>query len=232
MVLSVSPAVFAANSSGGGQNSGTSQHAQQQTAVSNQVTSQSKTQTQQNVVSSTGNQVQNQNQVQTQNQGEDQSLQVATQEQEKLGTGEPSGGQRALMSVDAVTGKLDGILTVTMAKGSPGEKIQTIAQAQSETQKTIKTELQKMDARQGLMKSLIGPDYKAMRVMNQQMEQNQLRITELEQLKNELANQGDITMVEEAIQTLTDQNTALQDKISLEEQTNSLLGWLFKFFAQ
>jgi len=237
--------VLAANSSGGGQSSGTTQQIQSQTQVQvqtqtmtgsptgMQVRNQEMTQTEaqtQNGASETDVQIQNQTQMQ--NQGEDQSLQVSTQGQEKLGVGGSFGGQQILMSVDAATGTLDSILTVAMAKGSPGEKIQMIVQTQSEAQKTIKTELQKMDARQGLIKSLIGPDYKAMKVMTQQMEQNQLRITELEQLKIELANQGDIMMVEEAIQTLTDQNTALQDKLSLEEQTNSLLGWLFRFFAQ
>ncbi len=82
------------------------------------------------------------------------------------------------------------------------------------------------------MKSLIGPDYKALKALNQEMEQNQLRIQQLEQIKTQLSNQGDLQMVQEAIEALTAQNTSLQDMVKTEEATSSLLGWLFKMLAK
>jgi len=250
LVYTYGAPVFAASSNGSGQNAGTSQQTQQQTAVSNQgatqqVQSQVQTQvqTQLMTISPTGKQVQNQNQVQTQNQGEDQSLQVTTQEQENIdmqngnvqqtsgGQSRSISGQSLLDSVESVTKNTEDILNVSMAKGSPGEKIQEIAKIQATVQTEITTEVQKLDSRKGFMKTLIGPDYKVLKTMTQQMEQNQLRIAELEQLQNQLINQGDITMVEETIQALVDQNTALQEKIVSEEKTGSMFGWLFKFFT-
>ena len=243
--------VFAASPNGSGQNAGTSQQTQQQTAVSNQgvtqqVQSQVQTQVQTQMMtgSSTGDQVQNQNQVQMQNQGEDQSLQVATQEQENSSTqngnaqqasGGQSGsmsGQSLLDSVESVTKNTEDILNVSMAKGSPGEKIQEIVKIQATVQTKIVSEVQQLDSRKGFMKTLIGPDYKVLKIMMQQMEQNQLRIKELEQLQNQLMNQGDIAMVEATIQALIDQNTALQEKIVSEEKTESMFGWLFRFFTR
>jgi hypothetical protein len=64
------------------------------------------------------------------------------------------------------------------------------------------------------------------------MEQNQLHIQTLLQLQTQLSNQDDISQVQQTIQALIEQNTALQDRISVEEQSGSLLGWMFKFFAR
>jgi hypothetical protein len=231
------PPVLAANSSSGGQSSGTSQQTQQQTAVSNQGTTQQvqsqtqvQVQTQTMTGSPTGMQVQNQ--VETQNQGEDQLLKVSTQEQESLNSqGGSMSGQSVIKSVNSATKNAEDILNTSMVKGGPGEKIQDIVKSQALAQTQITTEVQKLDSRKGIAKSFIGPDYKAIKTLTQQMEQNQLRITELEQLKNQLVSQGDITMVQETIQAFVDQNTALQEKIASEEKTGSVFGWFFKFFS-
>lgn len=231
--------VLAANSGSGSQNSGTSQQTQQQTAVSNQGTTQQiqsqtqvQVQTQTMTGSPTGMQVQNQNQVQTQNQGDDQLLEVSTQEQENFnGQGGSTSGQSVIKSVNSATKNAEDILNTSMVKGGPGEKIQEIVKSQVLAQTEITTEIQKLDSRKGIAKSLMGPDYKAIKTLTQQMEQNQLRITELEQLKNQLVSQGDIIMVQETIQTFVDQNTALQEKIASEEKTGSVFGWFFKFFS-
>ena len=128
--------------------------------------------------------------------------------------------------------KVEELLTTESAKGGIGEQVRQVAQEQKEAQEGIKTELGKIDDRSKLMKSLIGPNYQALKNMQKQMEQNQSRIKELEQLMSKLTNQSEITMVQETIKALTDQNVSLQDRIALEEQSRSLLGWLFKLFAK
>jgi uncharacterized protein YeeX (DUF496 family) len=79
---------------------------------------------------------------------------------------------------------------------------------------------------------LIGSDYQALKNVQKQIEQNQLRIQQLEQLQNQLTNQSDIAIVQETIQALTEQNISLQDRINLEEQSGSLFGWLFKLLSK
>ena len=191
----------------------------------------------------TGAQVQNQNQVKTQNAGEDSEIQTNTQEQEAQGDdqesqaqgmskGESPRSQTAKENMSIVSQKVEELLTTKTTQGGIGEQVKQIAQEQKQAQDQIQTELGKVDSRGGLLKSLIGPNYQALKNMQKQMEQNQLRIQQLEQLKNQLTNQGDITMVQETIQALTEQNTALQDRIALEKQSGSLLGWLFKLFAK
>jgi 5-bromo-4-chloroindolyl phosphate hydrolysis protein len=47
---------------------------------------------------------------------------------------------------------------------------------------------------------LFGPDFKAIKNLNQQMEQNQARIQELQQLANQTQNQADQAQLQEMIQ--------------------------------
>lgn len=182
---------------------------------------------------SSGNQVQNANQVQTQNQGEDQQLQVSSQEQESLGDNQGSKSasprsEKALEKMSNVAKKVEELLTTQGARGGIGEQISQFANAQNQAQSQIQEDLDSVDKRGGFMKFLIGPDYKALKSMQKQMEQNQVRIQLLEQLRNEVQNQDDADQIQETIQALVEQNTALQDRVNLEENTGSLLGWLFK----
>jgi len=175
--------------------------------------------------------VQVQNQVQTQNKGEESQLKVSTQEQTSL----ESGSSRSAMAdqkMSAVAEKVQELIATTDLKGSIGDQVKVIAQEQKQAQSQIKVQLSMLESRQGLMKSIIGPDYKALKTMRQQLEKNQVKIQQLQQLKLELTNEADKTMLQETIQALIDQNTNLAETSSIEEKSGSMLGWLFKFFAK
>lgn len=193
------------------------------------------------------NQVENQNQVQTQNQGEDQQLQVTTQEQESLqqGQDEEAEGQtqgqpksisprsetaREHMSVVGQT--VEELLTTQGAKAGIGQQVSEVAKEQQQAQREIEGELGKLEVRQGWMKKLFGPDYKAIKNLNQQIERNRVRVRQLEELQNQVTNQVDQTQIQEAVQALVEQNTALEEQIQAEEQVGSLFGWLFRLFAK
>ena len=193
------------------------------------------------------NQVQNQNQVQTQNQAEEQQLQVVTQEQESLqeeqdeenegqAKGQPksvsprSETAREHMSVVAQT--VEELLITQGAKGGIGQQVSEVAREQQQAQQEIEGELDKLEAKQGWMKKLFGPDYKAIKNLNQQIERNKLRTRQLEQLQTQVANQADQTQIQEAVQALIEQNTALEEQIQAEEQVGSLFGWLIKLFVK
>ncbi len=193
--------------------------------------------------SPTGNMIQNQNQVKTQNKGEDSKIKTNTQEQESQGDDQETQGQgmsketspRSEMAqehMSNVASKVEELITTKAIQGGIGQQVKVIAQEQRTAQQEIKTELGQVDSRVGLLKLLIGPDYKALKNMQKVMEQNQLRIQKFEQLQNQLTNQSDVTMVKETIQALTEQNTVLQNRITHEEQSGSLLGWLFKLFIK
>ncbi len=196
------------------------------------------TQTQQQLrvsPSPTGNQIQNQNQVTTQNQGEDSQLQVNTQEQESLGeeqgTGSQNRNQNAIENMSEVAKQVQQLLQVRTT-GGIGEQVRLIAQAQNQAQTQIREQLSKLESKGKLARFLTGTDDGAVKNLKAQLVQNQLRIKQLGQLQNQLSNQGDITMVQETIQALIQENTSLQERITAEEQTKSMFGWLFRLFAK
>jgi hypothetical protein len=154
---------------------------------------------------SQGNQVQNQNQVVTQNQGEESQLQVATQQMEQL------------MDIEGLGDDV-------------GQKIGAVAQKQVQAQSQIKNQLDKLKSRSVILKRLIGPNFGALKNLKQQIEQNQLRIRELQQLQTQVVNQADQAQLEEAVQVLLAQNTALEERIHAEEQAGSIFGWLIRLF--
>lgn len=192
---------------------------------------------------------QNQNQVQTQNAGEDSQLQVNTQELEQEmkdyydrevpdSTAEAGMGgaakqnSKAQEQMSSVAQKVQQLLEVKEDKMGIGQQVKQFAQEQQQVQMQLQDQLNKVESRQGLMKSLLGPDYKALKSLSQEMEQNQLRIHQLEEMQTQLLNEADSTMVQEAIQALVEQNTALEEMLNAEESTPSLLGWLFKMLAK
>ena len=183
----------------------------------------------------TGNQVQNQNQINTQNQGENSQLQVGTQEQEGLSEGQEEGSQNrnqnAVENMSEVAKQVQQLLQVR-TEGGIGQRVRQIAQEQNQAQTQIQEQLNKLESKGKLARILTGTDYGAIKNLKAQLEQNQLRIRQLEQLKTQLLNQGDITMVQATIEALVQQNTSLQEQITAEEGTKSLFGWLFRFFAK
>ena len=152
------------------------------------------------------NQVQNQNQYAVQNQGVETQLMSANQQMQKL------------MDMDGL-----------------GEDVRfrlgTLAQAHLQTQSQIQQEVNKLNSRSRATRLFAGTDLGAVKNMKAQLEQNRVRVQQLNELKNQLANEGELTMLQETIQAMNLENTSLQERITAEEQQKSLFGWLFRLFA-
>lgn len=191
---------------------------------------------------SVGNQIKNKNQVETKNQGEDSKLQINNQEEESFGERQDEKSSSPSSSLinetvrenrRSVVQKIEELLTdETLMTQEIGQQVKQYAQEQKSVQKEIESELNKVDNRSKLLKTLVGPDYKALKNIQKIIEENQLRIQQLEQLKNQLVNQEEMTKLQEMIQALVNQNIALQNKVDLELKSTSLLGWLFKMFVK
>lgn len=171
---------------------------------------------------------------QIQNQGEDAQIQTNTQEQESKNTTKSASprSETAKENMSTVSQKVEELLTTQTEKGGIGEQVSQIAQEQKQAQTQIQAHLNKLESKGKLARLLTGTDYGVVKNLKAQLVQNQLRIEQLTQLQNQLINQGDIAMVQETIQALIQENTSLQEKIIEEEQTKSLLGWLFRFLAK
>jgi len=177
-------------------------------------------------VTPTGNQVKNANEVQTKNQGEDSQLSVKTQEVEQL-------NQAVDESVNKVSDYVHQLIEerkTTGIKGGIGEKVSEFAQSQIKLQDEVKADVKELNSRSKLTKTLIGSDKKIIKSMKQKMEQNALMIKQLEQLKLETKNSGDLKQLQETIDLMSNQNMALQNKINKESDINGMFGWLINLF--
>ncbi len=181
--------------------------------------------------SPSGNQVKNQNRVGTQNQGEESQLQVQNQEEESLGTGEglQTRSQTAIQNMSQVAIHVQELLQIRTS-GGIGQEVRLIAQEQNQAQEEIQEQIGKLENKGKFARFLTGTDYGAVKNIKQQLIQNELRIEKLQELLNQLSNQGDIEMVQETIQALIQENTALQEMVAAEEKTFGLFGWLFRLF--
>jgi|GEM_PF-833854 len=182
--------------------------------------------------------VQVENRVETKNQGEDSQLMIETKEETNAGAASDASkkdsprNEMAQEKMSGVADQVEELLGNKTMKGGIGEQVKQVATKQKQAQEQVKAQLDQVENRKGLLKSFIGPDYKALKAMEKQIEENQLRIEQLTQLKTQLTNQSEITMLEETIQAMLEQNTQLQDTVTSETQTKSMLGWLFKYFAK
>ncbi|KKS31449.1 hypothetical protein A2380_03625 [candidate division WWE3 bacterium RIFOXYB1_FULL_43_24] len=180
--------------------------------------------------------VQNQNQVQTQNMGEEQQLQVKTQEQQGTETGANGNAQGAKKGLSetrsSVAQQIQELLGTQSAAGGIGDQVRLWAKAQQESELKVQEHLTNIESKTGLTRSLFGPNYRSLNALKQEVNQNRVRVQQLEQLELKLTNQEDITNVQEMIELLNQENIALQEKIDLEEADDGVLGWLVKLFAK
>lgn len=117
---------------------------------------------------------------------------------------------------------------IATQNSSNSSKIQTIAQAQIQMQDKINQALDKAESRTNFAKFFIGPNYKQLKTVKQEMEQNQLRIQELNQIMAQTSNEGDKTELQNEIKILELENTALSEQLNQDVAGFSLFGWLSK----
>lgn len=175
--------------------------------------------------SNTGVQNQQQNQVNSQdngiqNQGEDQQI----QNNEKNG----NMTQRRSQVANAV----QEMLQVAERSGGIGEQIRTIAQNQNQNQEKIEDSLTKVQNRNTLARFVVGPNYGEINNAQKILEQNRQHIEQLNQIKNQIANQVDQQQLLEQIQLLEQSNLEVEGSLEDAQKGFSLLGWLFKVFSK
>lgn len=231
-LLAITPALAKGSTDAQGQQGQTAVSSQSNTsntsagsqAGSNQGTTVTASPTKKPTVSPTGNQVKNTNEVQTKNQGEDSQLSVKTQESEQL-------NQAVDDSLTKVSDQVHQLIETVGAKGGIGQEVKEIAQSQTKLQDEIVSDVAKLNSRGTVAKFFIGADKKLIKSMEQKMEQNSLMIKQLEELKLQTKNSGDLQQLQETIDLMTYQNTSLQNKVEKESKSNGIFGWLINLFS-
>ncbi len=137
-------------------------------------------------------------------------------------------GLTAQEYLNIVTQKIEELLTAGQKFGSIGAQIKLIIQEQNKAQEKIQSQIKQIETRVGLIKAIWGPNYQAINNLQKELKQNQLRISQLEQLRKKIKNSGLEAQIQTTIEALVQQNTVLAEKISIEEKVFSLFGWLAK----
>jgi len=201
-------------------NSTNTQNQQDQLVVSSQSTT---SPTQKVTVSSTGNQTKNANEVKTQNQGEEQKLNVKTQESEQL-------NQTVDDNLTKVSDQVHKLIETVGAKTGIGQQVKEIAQNQEKIQERIKSSYYELKNRGQLVRLFVGSDKKIIQALEEMTEENKQIIQQLEAMKAKTKNQADLKQLQETIDLMLYQNKSLGEKISKEKQVNGLFGWFVNLF--
>jgi len=191
--------------------------------------------------------IQEKNQIQTQNQGGETNIQQQTEEQNQVTTTTPAPktivprpnktlnprSETAREHMSIVAQKVEELLTATTTEITGiGQQVREIARNQKEIQQQIQERIEKIDSRPKWLKSIFGPDLTSINQVKKHLDQIQLRIQQLEQLKNQLTNAGEQQMVQELINALTQQQIVLNDYLTNEEQYSSLWGKIVRLFSR
>lgn len=103
-----------------------------------------------------------------------------------------------------------------------------IVQVQVSAEDRVNQAIDRAERRSAVVKFFLGPDYKSLKDVKGELEQNRLRIQEFNQIRAQISNQGDQTELANQIAVLEEQNTALQNQLNDLVSGFSLLGWLFR----
>ena len=201
-----------------------------------------------------GNKVKNQ--VKTQNAGENTQLQVNTQEMVETGKEMIEAGEKILKDneealeagkkmikaygksdnarqhMDVVAEKVEELLSDENGQGRIGQQVKEIAAQQKQAQGVTEKQLDKLESRWGITKKLFGANRKAIQSLKQQMEQDQIRMRQLQQLQIQTTNQADRDQIQAMVQALIEQDTSLSEQIYTEEQSKGMFNWFTKLFTR
>ncbi|MFA6492636.1 MAG: hypothetical protein WCV58_00605 [Patescibacteria group bacterium] len=201
--------------------------------AANQDTGQNNGQTSQ--PSSSPSSTQNQNTTQTNNPEtgvmtqEQTNTQLQSELQESMPSYSPKGQfSQERMSQISLTLESMVMLSNRLENSNIKEQINSIAHNQANSEDMVNQSLDKAESRSKVAKFFVGPNYKELKNVKQEIEQNRLRIEELNRIMSQITNQTDKTELQNQIQILEIQNTSLEEELDIDIQGFSLFGWLSK----
>ncbi len=111
-----------------------------------------------------------------------------------------------------------------------GKKVKEVAEEQIKSQEKIAEKLAKMEEKKVWLKKMLGYDKEAVLSVQEEIDANRLRILELQKLQEETTDKTEITSLENAANSLIEQNASLQDTVQTEMQNQGVWGWFRGFF--
>jgi hypothetical protein len=179
---------------------------------------------------------QTQTQTQTQNQGEETQLQIQERTETELQKSKPlysPEGSTSRTRTEAVGEAVENMVRLSFQLGNEelGQQIRAVTQQQLQSLDKTNQALDKTEERSAIARFFIGTNYNQLKIAKEEMEQNRLRIQELNRIKAQISNEGDKTELKNQIKILEEQNTSLSNQINDILSGFSLLGWLLKWIS-
>lgn len=111
-----------------------------------------------------------------------------------------------------------------------GKKVREVAIEQIKSQDKVAENIAKMEEKKVWLKKIVGYDKEAVQGVEEEIDSNRLRIQELIKLQEETKDKTEISELETSINSLIDQNAALQDTVQTEMQNQGVWGWFRGIF--
>lgn len=110
-----------------------------------------------------------------------------------------------------------------------GDQVREIAKAQGESEDKANEAIDNAEGRGAALKFFLGADYKELKKVKKEMQENENRVRELNGLMDQIENESDKQGLSEQIRVLEEKNKEFSDYLEEKTAGFSLLGWLFKW---
>ncbi|MCK5084446.1 MAG: hypothetical protein KAQ64_02225 [Candidatus Pacebacteria bacterium] len=157
------------------------------------------------------------------------SLENGQKVQNQINQNQESQGEQRRSRVASAVQEM---LAVADRNPGVGKQIRTIAQNQNQEQEEMEVVLEVAKKRNGVVKFLIGPNYKELKKAENRLEEYKNRLGKLNNLRVQLENSSDIEVLTQQIQIMEQIGAELENEVDKEKQGISLFGWLFRWFAK
>lgn len=174
------------------------------------------------------NQIADQEKIQTMNQLKEQ-IQLKKQDMQKESQGMNEDAQKVYQNQNRVREAVHALQQMKGFVGGIGPQISEIANHFNNSVKnTIEAE-EKIQSRSAFSRFFAGGDNKAAEDIEKEVQQNQEKIQELKQLKDECDCEEEVKqMLQEQIQNMDQEQTRLQQLAQVEKNKKGLFGWIWK----
>ena len=156
--------------------------------------------------------------------------QVPAEGQQQMQNQMQNHGEETQVKNQNVSDAVQQMLQVADRSGGVGQQIRTIAQQQNQSSGTTTQAMEKVQTRNKMQTFLFGSDYKNLGTLRSEIVQTQNRLQQLNNLMENVDNEGDKTELQNQIQTLQQEQTKIESFVNSEEKKFSLFGWLVKLF--
>lgn len=149
-----------------------------------------------------------------------------------LAENQKGGSGKAEQRRSQVSSAVYQLLQVADSDKSIGEQIRVIAQKQNADHEKIEQGLEKIHNRNQFVRFFLGVNYKEVNTAESFIAQNNARIQELQQLKNQTKNVQEQQELTQQIMVLQSANDEAEKALQEAQKGFSLFGWAFKFFSK